>query len=45
MSQRALFREFAQRVESIELTAEPTWISSSFVVGYKHLPVRYRFRR
>jgi cytochrome P450 len=45
MSQRALFREFAQRVEWIEPTADPTWISSSFVVGFKHLPVRYRFRR
>ena len=43
MSQRALFREFANRLESIERTADPTWITSSFVVGYKHLPVRYKF--
>jgi cytochrome P450 len=43
MSQRALFREFAKRVEWIEPIAEPTWITSSFVVGYKHVPVRYRF--
>jgi cytochrome P450 len=43
MSQRALFREFAKRVEWIEPSAEPTWITSSFVVGYKHVPVRYRF--
>lgn len=44
MSQRALFRQFAQRVEWMEPTAEPTWITSSFVVGYKHVPVRYRIR-
>jgi cytochrome P450 len=42
MSQRALFREVAQRVEWIEPTAEPTWIASSFVTGYKHVPVRLR---
>ncbi|HEX7097070.1 MAG TPA: cytochrome P450, partial [Acidimicrobiales bacterium] len=45
MSQRALFREFARRVEWIEPTAEPTWITSSFVVGFKHVPVRYRIKR
>jgi cytochrome P450 len=44
MSQRMLFNEFARRVEWIEHTAEPTWITSSFVVGYKHVPVRYKFR-
>jgi cytochrome P450 len=44
MSQRALFREFAERLEWIEPTADPTWITSSFVVGYKHVPVRYKFR-
>jgi cytochrome P450 len=45
MSQRALYRQFAERLEWMEPTADPTWITSSFVVGYKHLPVRYRFRR
>ncbi len=43
MSQRALLDEFSRRVVSIERTGDPQWISSSFVVGYKHLPVRYRF--
>jgi cytochrome P450 len=43
-SQRALFGELARRVESIELAGEPQWIQSSFVVGLKHLPIRYRMR-
>ncbi len=43
MSQRALLDEFSRRVVSIERTGDPQWITSSFVVGYKHLPVRYRF--
>ena len=42
MSQRALFDEFSRRVVSIERTGDPEWINSSFVVGFKHLPVRYR---
>jgi hypothetical protein len=44
-SQRALFGELARRLEHIELTGEPHWIQSSFVVGYKHLPIRYRIAR
>jgi cytochrome P450 len=43
-SQRALFAELARRVESFELAGEPQWIQSSFVVGLKHLPIRYRLR-
>jgi cytochrome P450 len=43
-SQRALFAELARRVESVELAGEPQWIQSSFVVGLKHLPIRYRMR-
>jgi len=43
-SQRALFSELARRLESLELAGEPQWIQSSFVVGLKHLPVRYRLR-
>ena len=43
-SQRALWLELASRLESVELIGEPEWIHSSFVVGLKHLPVRYRVR-
>ena len=35
--------EFARRVESVELAGEPEYIRSSFVVGLKRLPIRYRF--
>jgi cytochrome P450 len=41
-SQQALWRELAPRLEHIELTGEPEWIHSSFVVGLKRLPIRYR---
>jgi cytochrome P450 len=44
-SQRALFAELARRLEHVELAGEPQWIKSSFVVGYKHLPIRYRLAR
>ena len=44
-SQRALFGELTRRLEHVERTAEPQWISSSFVVGFKHLPIRYRIAR
>jgi cytochrome P450 len=43
-SQRALFREFAQRMEWAELAGEPEQIHSAFVVGLKKLPMRYRIR-
>jgi cytochrome P450 len=43
-SQRALFAELARRLEWVELAGEPEWIRSSFVVGLKHLPIRYRLR-
>jgi hypothetical protein len=42
-SQRALLRELTRRLEHVELTGEPEWIKSSFVVGLKHLPIRYHF--
>jgi cytochrome P450 len=41
-SQRALFAELGRRLESVELAGEPQWIQSAFVVGLKHLPIRYR---
>jgi cytochrome P450 len=42
MSQRALLRELIDRVESLELAGDPAQIVSSFVVGLKELPIRYR---
>ena len=44
LSSRALFLELANRVEEIEPAGDPTHISSSFVVGLKSLPVRYKIR-
>ena len=41
-SQRALFAELSRRLEHVELIGDPEWIASSFVVGLKHLPIRYR---
>ncbi|MFQ5415924.1 MAG: cytochrome P450 [Myxococcota bacterium] len=41
-SQRAMFGELMRRVEHVELAGKPEWIQSSFVVGLKHLPIRYR---
>lgn len=43
-SQLALVRELAARVDTLEYAAPPTQIASSFVVGLKTLPVRYRIR-
>jgi cytochrome P450 len=44
-SQRAIVEELARRVEHWEIIGEPEWISASFVVGLKHLPVAYRIAR
>jgi hypothetical protein len=44
-SQRALFAELARRIEHVELAGQPEWIQSSFVVGLKRLPIRYRIAR
>jgi cytochrome P450 len=41
-SQRALLRELVGRIDSLELAGEPEQIQSSFVVGLKKLPLRYR---
>jgi len=43
-SMRAIVEQLASRVEHWELAADPEWIRASFVVGLKHLPVRYRMR-
>ena len=42
---KVFWRQFAERVESIELTGEPQLLHASFVGGPKHIPVRYRIRR
>jgi cytochrome P450 len=41
-SQHALLRELISRIDAIELAGEPERIHSSFVVGLKKLPLRYR---
>ncbi len=41
-SQRALWLELSRRIESAEFAGDPEWIHSSFVVGLKKLPMRYR---
>ena len=41
-SQRALLAELVRRLDAIELAGDPERIHSSFVVGLKKLPVRYR---
>jgi hypothetical protein len=41
-SQRALLAELVRRLDSIELAGQPERIHSSFVVGLKKLPLRYR---
>jgi cytochrome P450 len=43
-SQHALWSELAGRLESVELAGEPEQIHSSFVVGLKRLPIRYRIK-
>lgn len=43
-SMRAIVEQLARRVEHWELAADPDWIRASFVVGLKHLPVRYKIR-
>lgn len=44
LSARALFLELANRLESVEPGAPSTQIDSSFVVGHKTLPIRYKLR-
>ena len=44
-SARALFRQLARRIEWVELVREPARLRSNFVVGLKHLPIRYRIAR
>lgn len=44
MELRAFLRELLPRLEAIELTAPPTYASTTFVGGPKHVPIRYRLR-
>ncbi|NIP88775.1 MAG: cytochrome P450, partial [Gammaproteobacteria bacterium] len=41
----ALLRELTGRIDALELAGEPERIQSSFVVGLKKLPLRYRVNR
>ncbi|MCP4002819.1 MAG: cytochrome P450 [bacterium] len=41
-SQGALLNELVRRIDSLELAGTPEQIQSSFVVGLKKLPIRYR---
>jgi cytochrome P450 len=43
-SQRALLRELIGRIDALALAGDPVQIASSFVVGLKQLPIRYRLR-
>ena len=40
----SLFRELIPRLKSIELAGAPQGISTTFVGGLKHLPIRYELR-
>ena len=41
-SMAAILGRLVSRIDSWELAGDPEWIKASFVVGLKHLPVRYR---
>jgi cytochrome P450 len=44
MDLRVFFRQFAERIESLELAGPVELLHASFVGGPKHLPVRYRMK-
>lgn len=43
-SQRAFWNELLPRLEAVESAGSPEQVQSAFVVGQKHLPIRYRIR-
>jgi hypothetical protein len=43
MEVNSFFTELLPRLKSIELTAAPQFVATTFVGGLKHLPVRYQF--
>jgi cholest-4-en-3-one 26-monooxygenase len=42
---QVMFRQLAERLESVELAGPVQRMRSSFVGGIKHMPIRYRLRR
>lgn len=44
MEINSFFTALLPRLESIELAGDPQLISTTFVGGVKHLPIRYRLR-
>jgi cytochrome P450 len=44
MDLRVFFRQFSERIESIELAGPMERLHASFVGGPKHIPIRYRLR-
>ena len=45
LGERCGDQDTCRRVEHWEITGEPEWIASGFVVGLKHLPVAYKIAR
>ncbi|MBW2417880.1 MAG: cytochrome P450 [Deltaproteobacteria bacterium] len=44
MDLRVFFRQFAERLESIEFSGAVDLLAASFVGGPKHIPIRYRLK-
>jgi cytochrome P450 len=44
MELNSFFTELVSRLKSIEMTAKPEWMATTFVGGIKHLPIRYELR-
>jgi cytochrome P450 len=42
---QVIFRQLAERMESVELAGEVQRMRSSFVGGIKHMPIRFKLRR
>jgi len=44
MEMKALYRELLERVDSIELADQPTYMHPRFVGGLRSLPIRYKMK-
>jgi cytochrome P450 len=44
MEMNSLYTEMLPRLESIELAGEPELSATTFVGGFKHLPIRYSLK-